>query len=98
MTKYGESFRPNAVAARFPNLENMTETKRNSGTHIAPLVNALHSLERQNDVGLEEISMAIDNDWSTPKALAIPKEGYFTLEQGRYGATYPRTPACRCSH
>ena len=38
--------------------------------------------------------MAADNDWSTPKALAIPKEGYFTLQQGRYGPTYPRTPAC----
>src|SRR3954453_214972 len=38
--------------------------------------------------------MAADNDWSKPKAMAIPKEGDFTLEQGRYGATYPRTPAC----
>ena len=38
--------------------------------------------------------MAADNDWSKPKALAIPKEGYFTLQQGRYGPTYPRTPAC----
>ena len=34
------------------------------------------------------------NDWTQPAAMAIPKEGYFTLEQGRYGATYPRTPAC----
>ena len=38
--------------------------------------------------------MAADNDWSKPKARAIPKEGYFTLQQGRYGPTYPRTPAC----
>ena len=38
--------------------------------------------------------MASDNDWNTPKAKAIPKEGYFELQQGRYGATYPRTPAC----
>lgn len=38
--------------------------------------------------------MASDNDWSKPKAKAIPKEGYFELQQGRYGATYPRTPAC----
>jgi hypothetical protein len=36
--------------------------------------------------------MAADNDWSKPKAVAIPKEGYFTLQQGRYGPTYPRTP------
>jgi len=35
-----------------------------------------------------------DQDWTKPQALAIPKGGYFTLEKGRYGATYPRTPAC----
>ena len=33
------------------------------------------------------------DDWKTPRALAIPKEGYFTLEQGRYGPVFPRTPA-----
>jgi hypothetical protein len=33
-------------------------------------------------------------DWTKPAALAIPKEGYFKLEQGRYGPIYPRTPAC----
>jgi len=26
--------------------------------------------------------------------MAIPKEGYFKLERGRYGPLYPRTPAC----
>ncbi len=26
--------------------------------------------------------MAADNDWSKPKALAIPKEGYFTRQAG----------------
>ena len=25
--------------------------------------------------------------------MAIPKEGYFKLEQGRYGPVFPRTPA-----
>ena len=25
--------------------------------------------------------------------MAIPKEGYFKLEQGRYGPIFPRTPA-----
>jgi hypothetical protein len=35
-----------------------------------------------------------NNDWSKPAAMAIPKEGYFKLEQGRYGPTYPKTPAC----
>jgi hypothetical protein len=33
-------------------------------------------------------------DWTKPQAMAIPKEGFFTLEKGRYGPTYPRTPAC----
>jgi hypothetical protein len=28
-----------------------------------------------------------------PAAMALPKEGYFKLEKGRYGPTYPRTPA-----
>ena len=33
-------------------------------------------------------------DWTKPAAMALPKEGYFKLEQGRYGPIYPRTPAC----
>jgi hypothetical protein len=32
-------------------------------------------------------------DWTKPAAMAIPKEGYFRLEQGRYGPIFPRTPA-----
>src|SRR4051812_22678165 len=32
-------------------------------------------------------------DWTQPAAMAIPKEGYFAPEQGRYGPLYPRTPA-----
>ena len=35
-----------------------------------------------------------ESDWTKPAAMAIPKEGYFTLKQGRYGPMYPRTPAC----
>jgi hypothetical protein len=35
-----------------------------------------------------------ERDWTKPQAMAIPKEGYFKLEQGRYGALYPKTPAC----
>jgi len=26
--------------------------------------------------------------------MAIPKEGYFTVERGRYGPVFPKTPAC----
>jgi hypothetical protein len=35
-----------------------------------------------------------ESDWTKPAAMALPKEGYFELEKGRYGATYPATPAC----
>src|SRR4051812_10946248 len=32
--------------------------------------------------------------WTTPAAMALPKEGYFEPQQGRYGPIYPQTPAC----
>jgi hypothetical protein len=32
-------------------------------------------------------------DWTKPAAMALPKEGYFKLEQGRYGPIFPKTPA-----
>jgi hypothetical protein len=35
-----------------------------------------------------------DQVWSKPAALAIPAEGYFELQRGRYGPMFPRTPAC----
>jgi hypothetical protein len=38
--------------------------------------------------------MGHDHDWTEPKAQAIPKEGYFVRENGRYGPIFPRTPAC----
>ncbi len=30
--------------------------------------------------------------WNKPQAMAIPKEGYFKLEQGNYGPIFPQTP------
>jgi hypothetical protein len=42
----------------------------------------------------EAIAPAKETDWSKPAAVAIPKEGYFTVQNGRYGPIYPRTPAC----
>ena len=36
----------------------------------------------------------MQSDWTTPAAKAIPKEGYFQAEQGRYGPVFPKTPAC----
>jgi len=35
-----------------------------------------------------------ENDWTTPQAMAIPREGYFELQPGKYGPVYPKTPAC----
>lgn len=32
-------------------------------------------------------------DWEKPQAMALPKEGYFELNQGKYGPVYPLTPA-----
>ena len=33
-------------------------------------------------------------DWAKPAALALPKEGFFKLQQGRFGPIFPQTPAC----
>lgn len=43
--------------------------------------------------GSTQPSATAELDWTKPAAMAIPKEGYFKLEQGRYGPIYPRTPA-----
>ncbi|HSY36519.1 MAG TPA: hypothetical protein VK814_12265 [Acidobacteriaceae bacterium] len=37
---------------------------------------------------------AEETDWTKPAAMAIPKEGYFNLQNGRYGPVYPKSPAC----
>ncbi len=39
---------------------------------------------------------ATENDWTQPRAMALPKEGYFKEKQepGRYGQIFPKTPAC----
>ncbi|MFZ0295043.1 MAG: hypothetical protein WAL52_15650 [Candidatus Sulfotelmatobacter sp.] len=39
-------------------------------------------------------STSTEHDWTKPQAMAIPKEGYFELEKGRYGPIFPKTPAC----
>lgn len=33
------------------------------------------------------------HDGTQPAAMAIPKEGFFELERGRYGPVFPQTPA-----
>jgi hypothetical protein len=45
------------------------------------------------DVAAQLMSRAKAGDWTKPAAMAIPKEGYFKLEQGRYGPIFPKTPA-----
>jgi hypothetical protein len=40
-----------------------------------------------------QLAAAGTGDWTKPAAMAIPKEGYFKLEQGRYGPVFPKTPA-----
>jgi hypothetical protein len=42
----------------------------------------------------QAIASAKETDWTKPAAMAIPKEGYFKLQNGRYGPVYPRSPAC----
>jgi hypothetical protein len=32
-------------------------------------------------------------DWTKPAAMAIPKDGFFKHEQGRFGPIFPKTPA-----
>lgn len=39
-------------------------------------------------------AIAGKDDWTTPKAMAIPKGGFFKEERGRYGPIFPQTPAC----
>jgi hypothetical protein len=34
-----------------------------------------------------------NHNWETPAAMALPKEGYFEVESGRYGPIFPKTPA-----
>jgi len=45
------------------------------------------------NVPAELMSRAKAGDWTKPAAMAIPKEGYFELEKGRYGPIFPKTPA-----
>jgi hypothetical protein len=47
----------------------------------------------QADIPAQLMSRAKAGDWTKPAAMAIPKQGYFQLEQGRYGPIFPKTPA-----
>src|SRR6476661_9561720 len=82
-----------------------TATVATAATLAVPVGGAAHGASTGNSTGLTKVA-AVNNasenlmaaakagDWTKPAAMAIPKEGYFKLEQGRYGPIYPRTPAC----
>jgi hypothetical protein len=42
----------------------------------------------------ENIRATVEKDWTKPSAMAIPKEGFFKREDGRYGPVFPKSPAC----
>ncbi len=46
--------------------------------------------QANTDVTAQLMARAKAGDWTKPAAMAIPKEGYFTLEQGRYGPLFPK--------
>jgi hypothetical protein len=54
-------------------------------THVLPNVDSTKS---------HAVETPRNSDWTKPSAMAIPKEGYFKFEQGRYGPVFPKTPAC----
>ena len=55
-----------------------------------PPVGTTKLAEASSDVPAQLMARAKAGDWTKPAAMAIPKEGYFTLEQGRYGPTFPK--------
>ena len=81
-----------------------TATAATAATLAVPVGGAAHGASTSNSTGLTKVA-AVNNpnenlmaaakagDWTKPAAMAIPKEGYFKLEQGRYGPIFPKTPA-----
>jgi hypothetical protein len=82
-----------------------TATAATAASLTAPTADADQRTDRVNPAGtikLAEANVDVPEqlaarakaaDWTKPAAMAIPKEGYFKLEQGRYGAIFPKTPA-----
>ena len=58
-----------------------------------PPIGTTKLAEASSDVPAQLKSRAKAGDWTKPAAMALPKEGYFELEKGRYGPLYPKTPA-----
>ena len=55
---------------------------------------ATASMPKNDTLNTTAVTSPGENDWTKPAAMSIPEEGYFTLENGRYGPTFPKTPAC----
>jgi hypothetical protein len=81
-----------------------TATVATAATLAVPVGGAADNAGRGNSAGLTKVAAvnsanenlvaaAKAGDWTKPAAMAIPKEGYFKLEQGRYGPIFPKTPA-----
>lgn len=54
---------------------------------------ATHALPKTDPAKPQPVEAPRQDDWTKPAAIALPKEGYFKLEQGRYGPVYPKTPS-----
>ncbi|MGB7039292.1 MAG: hypothetical protein WBD83_06635, partial [Xanthobacteraceae bacterium] len=63
------------------------------GAGASDPVDATKLAQADADIPTQLMSRAKAGDWTKPAAMAIPKEGYFELEQGRYGPIFPKTPA-----
>jgi hypothetical protein len=63
-----------------------------SADHVTP-AGTIKLAEAKIDVPEQLAARAKAGDWTKPAAMAIPKDGYFKLEQGRYGPVFPKTPA-----
>jgi hypothetical protein len=82
-----------------------TATVATAASLTGPMAAADQNTDRPDPAGtikLAEANVAVPeqlaerakaSDWTKPAAMAIPKQGYFQLEQGRYGPIYPKTPA-----
>jgi hypothetical protein len=82
-----------------------TATVATAASLTGPMAAADQSADRPDPAGtikLAEANVAVPEqlaarakagDWTKPAAMAIPKEGYFKPEQGRYGPIFPKTPA-----
>jgi hypothetical protein len=76
-----------AAALTGPVVSEAQSTGQNSPAEGTKAAEATGGLDR------ELMTRAKASDWTKPAAMAIPKEGYFQVEHGRYGPVFPKTPA-----